>query len=257
MKGCDIMANIGTIITILICTVLVVLLTSAVIKGIWSTAQTVTVPIQVVLFVVILVCVWRMFYTKENARKLYDGIEQTGIGQNMDRAMRSALNMKPSAEQETKTVSAPQENASVAKSAEKGEMASRAAKTETPTAINVAAETKNSSQAVAEPAPVSVPTPDYSHLNKGKKVFNYALPFNAKVTVGFKNATYRVIVDSLGQLSADDKKEVGKMIVSALGKYVGTGISGLDKSKISIEPRYDETDNHTRVYAVIPPDAIE
>ena len=106
-----------------------------------------------------------------------------------------------------------------------------------------------------EPAPAKVP--DYSHLNKGKKSLSYALPFNAKVTVGFKDNSYRVIAESLGTLSGSEKKEIGNMILTSLGKYVGKTIEWADKSKVSIESRYDEDDDRTRVFAIVPPDAID
>ena len=77
------MSTTSTVITIIICVLLVAAIGIALVKGIWSVSKKITVPIQIALFVVMLVCVVRLFCTKENAQKLYNGIEQTGIGQNV------------------------------------------------------------------------------------------------------------------------------------------------------------------------------
>ena len=66
-----------------------------------------------------------------------------------------------------------------------------------------------------------------------------------------------MIVESLGSLDDSEKKEVGNLILTSLGKYVGKTIGRTDKSKISIKSRFDEADDRTRVFAIIPPDAID
>ena len=274
----------STVITIIICALLVVAIGYALVKGIWSVSKKITLPIQVALFIVMLVCVVRLFCTKENAQKLYKGIEETGISQNVENTMRSALNLKPA--ETSKPEAKPAQVAAAPAAPEKSSSSPVAAptvdaepkpapKTET---IQGSAVVKADSQSVEAPAVVNVevkvtPTPapkpvvapepapakvpDYSHLNKGKKTFSYALPFNAKVTVGFKDNTYRVIVESLGKLDASEKKEIGNMILTSLGKYAGKTIANPDKSKISIESRYDESNNRTRVFAIVQPDAID
>jgi len=257
------MSTTSTIITIVICLVLVAAVGFALVKGIWSAAKKITVPIQIALFVVMLVCVSRLFCTKENAQKLYKGIEQTGISQNVENTMRSALALKSKdvSGVETKldaSAKAPDATEMVTTPAQKTEV-------EAPTVVNIEAKATPASQSVAEsaaapevePSPAPVKVPDYSHLNKGKKTFTYALPFNANVTVGFKDNTYRVIAESIGRLDASEKKEIGKMIITALGEYAGKKIGRWDKSKISIESRYDESDSSTRVFAIIPPEAID
>ena len=128
---------------------------------------------------------------------------------------------------------------------------------EAPAVVNVEVKVTPPPQPVAAPAPAPAKAPDYSHLNKGKKTFSYALPFNASVTVGFKENTYRVIAESLGTLDASEKKEIGNLIRTSLGQYVGKTIKITDKSKVSIESRYDESDDRTRVFAIVPPDAID
>lgn len=240
----------GNVITILICVVLIAAIAFSLVKGVWFAAKKITIPIQVALFVVILVCIGRILFTRENARKLYDGIEQTGISQNMERTMRSALNMKQDTEDKPEATPVLRTDESAAKEGSASRQTAATERKQPPTPV-APPETEPA------PKPAAKPAPDYSHLDKGKKTYVYALPFNAKVSVGFKDSTYRVIAESLGQLGATEKKDIGKMIVKALGEYVGTKISNLDKSKVSIESRYDDEDNQTHVYAVVPPDAIE
>lgn len=274
------MSTTSTIITIIICVLLVAAIGYALVKGIWTVSKKITVPIQIALFVIMLVCVVRLFCTKENAKKLYDGVEQTGIGQNVENTMRAALNLKPVEASKSEASSAQVKAAPVVPepvtapvvAAAPGQASSPTPKTEAaqvPAAVKPDSQTAevpvvaNSEVKATPPAPQTVAQPepekviDYSHLNKGKKSFSYALPFNAKVTVGFKDNTYRVVVESLGKLDSSEKKEVGKMIFKALGEYVGKTIESWNKSKISIESRYDEADGRTHVFAVIPPDAID
>lgn len=239
------MSTTSSVITIAICAVLIIALGIALVKGLWSAAKKITLPIQIVLFLVMLTCVVRLFCTKENAQKLYKGIEQSGISQNVENTMRTALKMK--------TAPAPVAPPIVASPVAKTD----AQPVEHPEATAVETKETCVSRPVAESQPSQEQKPDYSHLDKGKKTFSYALPFNAKVTVGFKDNTYRVIVESLGSLDASEKKEVGKLIMTSLGKYVGKTIGRADKAKVSIESRYDEADDRTRVFAIIPPDAIE
>ena len=282
------MSTTSTVITIIICALLVAAIGYALVKGIWVVSKKITVPIQIALFIVMLVCVVRLFCTKENAKKLYDGIEQTGISQNVENTMRAALNMKPveTSKPEAKpdqvaaapaapapAAPAPAAPAPVAATPTEAAVPSPAPKTETvqgssivkaesqsveaPAVVNVEVKVTPAPQPVVAPEPAPAKVPDYSHLDKGKKTFTYALPFNAKVTVGFKDNTYRVIAESLGSLDESEKKEIGNLIISSLGKYVGKTITVSDKSKISIESRYDEADDRTRVFAVVPPDAID
>ena len=205
-----------------------------------------------------LICVVRLFCTKENARKLYNGIEQSGIGQNVENTMRTALNMKPVETSASEAKPAQVAAAPAAPEPPRPPVAAPTADVEPKPApkIETVKETPPP-QSVAVPEPAPAKMPDYSHLDKGKKSFSYALPFNASVTVGFKENTYRVIAESLGILSGSEKKEIGSMILTSLGKYVGKTVKWADKSKVSIESRYDEADNRTRVFAIVPPDAID
>jgi hypothetical protein len=247
------MSTTSSVITIAICVVLIIALGFALVKGLWSAAKKITLPIQIVLFLVMLTCVVRLFCTKENAQKLYKGIEQSGISQNVENTMRAALKMKPAeaVESEASTPAAREDTRPPKGEGLAGGRLSSAAEKEPE--VNTAVE-----QLPPTPKAETLQnTLDYSHLDKGKKTFSYALPFNAKVTVGFKDDTYRVIVESLGSLDASEKKEVGKLIMTSLGKYVGKTTDRTDKSKITIDSRYDESDDRTRVFAIIPPDAIE
>lgn len=250
------MSTTSTVITIIICALLVAAIGYALVKGIWFASKKITVPIQVALFIVMLVCVVRLFCTKENAKKLYDGIEQTGIGQNVENTMRTALNLKP-----VETSKHEANTAQVAAAPSAPAPAPSAPEPVAAPAVDVAPNPAPKTEAAPQPAVASEPAPakvpDYSHLDKGKKSFSYALPFNAKVTVGFKDNTYRVIAESIGSLDESEKKEIGNMIVTSIGKYVGKTITISDKSRISIESRYDEADDRTRVFAIVPPDAID
>ena len=182
------MSTTSTVITIAICAVIAVALGLALVKGLWSAAKKITIPLQIALFVVMLVCVVRLFCTKENAQRLYRGIEQTGIGQNMENTMRAVLTREgraPSRPQGTGQSSAP------------------------------------------------------------------------RLEISSADNAYRVTVDCPGSLDAVEKKAVGRQILAALGRHVGKTIARVDKSKVSIESRYDETADITRVVAIIPPDAID
>lgn len=250
------MSTTCTVITIIICVLLVAAIGYALVKGIWTVSQKITIPIQIALFVVMLLCVVRLFCTKENAQKLYDGIEQTGIAQNVENTMRSALNMKP-AEVSNAEVK-PTQVATVSEPVAAPIVAPAPTPVTTPAPkVEPAPAPAAAVAAVTVPEPEPVKAPDYSHLDKGKKSFSFALPFNAKVTVGFKDNTYRVIAESLGTLGSSEKKEIGKLIFTSLGKYIGKEVKATDKSKISIESRYDESDGYSRVFAIIPPDAID
>jgi hypothetical protein len=276
------MSTTSTVITIIICVLLVAAIGIALVKGIWTVSKKITVPIQIALFVVMLGCIIRLFCTKENAQKLYKGVEETGIGQNVENTMRAALNLKPveASKPEAKSAQvadAPATPAPVAPApvaAPTADVAPNPApKTETaqgqaiaktdsqtveaPAVVNVEVKVTPAQPPAVAPEPAPAKVVDYSHLDKGKKTFSYALPFNAKVTVGFKDNTYRVIAESLGRLDDSEKKEIGNLILSSLGKYVGKTITISDKSKVSIESRYDESDDRTRVFAIVPPDAID
>lgn len=250
----------STVITIAICVVLVATITFALVKGVWAASKKITVPIQVLLFIVILACVGRMLFTKENAKKLYDGIDRSGVSQNMENTVRSALNMKPVAKSEPVSASAPTADGRVEPapaSAAKLPPSESVAKVSVPESpvpetVNAAAPA-----AVPEPKPVAEVTPDYSRFDKGKKTFSYALPFGAQLTVGFRDGTYRIIAESLGTLDSSEKKEIGKMVMNALSEYSGEKVAGLDKSKVSIEVKYDDEANRTRVFVTVPPSAIE
>ena len=275
------MSTTSTVITIIICVLLAGAIGFALVKGTWWASKKITVPIQIALFVVMLGCIIRLFCTKENAQKLYKGVEETGIGQNVENTMRAALNLKPAEASKPEAKSAqvadapatPAPVSSPVAAPAVGAVPNPAPKTETtqgaaivkaesqtveaPAVVNVEVKVKTAPQPVVAPEPAPAKVPDYSHLDKGKKSFSYALPFNAKVTVGFKDNTYRVIAESLGRLNDSEKKEIGNLIRTSLGQYVGRTIKIRDKSKVSIDSRYDESDDRTRVFAIVPPDAID
>lgn len=228
----------NSIITLAICVILVLTIAWALIKGVWAASKKIILPIQIVLFVVILVCIGRMLFTKENAKKLYEGIEQSGVSRNIENTVRSALPMEPVA------------------------MSAPVAASEILTVEVTSEEISDSSSvdAVAVPASVSKTAPvvesDYSRLDKGKKTFSYASPFGAQVKVGFRDGTYRIIAESIGMLGTSDKKEIGKMVIKALSEYSEENVSGLDKSQVKIEAKYDDIANRTRVFVIVPPSAI-
>jgi len=261
----------STIITLAICVILVVAIAFSLVKGVWAASKKITIPIQIVLFVVILVCIGRMLFTKENAQKLYDGIERSGVSQNMENTVRAALNMKPSETVATKEASATSVPVAVASTPAPAATVADTSVTATTASVPVTpvpasatpapapapASAVATSALSASPEPVSEVKPDYSRLDKGKKTFNYALSFGAEVKVGFRDGTYRLIAESMGTLSSSEKKEIGKMIMSALSSYSGENVSGLDKTKVAIDVKYDESANRTRVFVTVPPSAIE
>lgn len=264
------MSTTSTVITLAICAVLVVSITIALVKGLWVASKKIVVPVQVVLFVVMLVCVGRMLFTKENAKKLYDGIEQSGVSQNMENTVRSALNMKQAEKPVATTVAEPTSSVPPAPvaAAPAAPAPVAAAPVETPAPIAVAPTSAPAPVAsvpaqvvAATPVSVSEPAseikPDYSRFDKGKKSFSYALPFGAQVKVGFRDGTYRLIAESLGELSASEKKEIGKMVMNALSEYSGEKVTSLDKSQVTFNVKYDAAANQTRVFVTVPPSAIE
>ena len=46
-------------------------------------------------------------------------------------------------------------------------------------------------------------------------------------------------------------------MLQSLAKYRGEPSSAVDKSKVSIEVKYDTEDNRTQVFIVVPLDAVE
>lgn len=255
-------------ITLAICAVLVAAIMYALVKGLWVASRKITVPVQIALFVVMLICVGRILFTKENATKLYDGIEQSGISQNMEKTIRTALNMKPG----EKAVPA------AASASVPAPVATAPAPAPVPAPVVAAPAPVSAASAPAAVAPVpdpaaAVPTsaptaapvakaapevkPDYSRFDKGKKSFSYALPFGAQVKVGFRDGTYRIISESLGTLDDSEKKEIGKIVLNALSEYSGAKVTGLDKSQVTFDVQYDESTNRTRVFVKVPPSAIK
>lgn len=232
-------------ITLVICVVLVSAITYALVKGLWVASKKITVPVQIVLFVVMLICVGRILFTRENATKLYDGIEQSGISQNMEKTVRTALNMKPGEkvvlDEASASVPAPVSTAPA------------------PAPVPDPAAAVPASAPAAAPVAKAAPEvkPDYSRFDKGKKSFSYALPFGAQVKVGFRDGTYRIISESLGTLDDSEKKEIGKMVMNALSEYSGAKVTSLDKSQVTFDVQYDESTNRTRVFVTVPPSAIK
>ena len=236
----------STIITWAICAILIGAIAWALVKGVWAASKKIMIPVQIALFVVILGCIGRMLFTKENATKLYEGIEQSGVSQNMENTVRSALKMKPV----TAPASVPMTPAPVA--------VSSAPAADTPaSAAHVPAPTVSAPVSVPVPEPIPAVKPDYSRLDKGRKSISYALPFAAQLKVGFRDGTYRIIAESLGKLGTSEKKEIGKMLTNALSEYSGEEIVGLDKSLVEIDVQYDDSANMTRVFVAVPPSAIK
>lgn len=253
------MTTTSTVITLAICAVLVVSIAIALVKGLWVASKKIVVPVQIVLFVVMLVCIGRMLFTKENAKKLYDGIEQSGVSQNMENTVRSALNMKQAEKPMATTVAEPAPSVPPAPVA--AAPAAPAPIAVAPTSAPAPVASVPAQVVAATPVPVSEPAseikPDYSRFDKGKKSFSYALPFGAQVKVGFRDGTYRLIAESLGELSASEKKEIGKMVMNALSEYSGEKVTSLDKSQVTFNVKYDAAVNQTRVFVTVPPSAIK
>ena len=220
------MSTTSTVITIAICAVIAVALGLALVKGLWSAAKKITIPLQIALFVVMLVCVVRLFCTKENAQRLYRGIEQTGIGQNMENTMRAAFKGIPKESGGIGDAALPTSNGT-----------SQTMPTSDASDLAVPAQNGRGASPMRPQGTGQSPTP--------------------RLEISFADNAYRVTVDCPGSLDAAEKKAVGRQILAALGRHVGKTIARVDKSKVSIESRYDETADITRVVAIIPPDAID
>lgn len=226
----------GAIVTWLVVAIVAVML----LIGVFKAARAAAVPITILVVIVLTIALVRAFFTKDNLNKLHDTVEQTGIGAAVEQGLTGAIGKgSPTGEKDYSPIVA--ENAN---SVEK-----------TPTVVALQQAPKED-LAVAQdvPAPVAI---DYSKYDKGKKTYKYALPFNATVNMGFKRGGYRFIVESMGQLSAGEKKEVGQLMLQSLAKYRGESSSRVDKSKVSIEVKYDAEDNRTQVFIVVPLDAVE
>ena len=208
----------GAIVTWLIVVIVAIML----LIGVFKAARAAAVPITILVVVVLTIALVRAFFTKDNLNKLHDTVEQTGIGVAVEQGLTGAIR--------------------------NGEVSGTFA----PIAVE---ESKSVEKApAAASAPVAV---DYRKYDKGKKTYKYALPFNATVNMSFRRGGYRFIVESVGQLSAGEKKEIGQLMLQSLAKYRGEPSSAVDKSKVSIEVKYDTEDNRTQVFIVVPLDAVE
>ena len=224
----------GAIVTWLIVVILAVML----LIGVFKAARAAAVPITILVVVVLTVAIVRAFFTKDNLNKLHDAVEQTGIGAAVEQGLTGAIGKEGVADTSVSIA------AEEAKSVEKAPVAD---------AQQAAPE---EALAVA-PAVATQVAIDYSKYDKGKQTYKYALPFNATVNMSFKRGGYRFIVESLGQLSAGEKKEIGQLMLQSLAKYRGESKSTVDKSKVSIEVKYVAEDNRTQVFIVVPLDAVE
>ena len=226
----------GAIVTWLIVVIVAIML----LIGVFKAARAAAVPITILVVVVLTIALVRAFFTKDNLNKLHDTVEQTGIGVAVEQGLTGAIRngevsgtFAPIAVEESKSV----EKAPAA-------VAQQLSSEEAPAVA----------PAPAASAPVAV---DYRKYDKGKKTYKYALPFNATVNMSFRRGGYRFIVESVGQLSAGEKKEIGQLMLQSLAKYRGEPSSAVDKSKVSIEVKYDTEDNRTQVFIVVQLDAVE
>ena len=226
----------GAIVTWMIVAILAVML----LIGVFKAARVAAVPITILVVVVLTIAIVRAFFTKDNLNKLHDTVEQTGIGDAVEQGLTGAIGKE--------RASGENASAPIATEAEKSVEKAPASVTRQPSP-EVA-----SAVAPAAPAPVAV---DYDKYDKGKKTYKYALPFNATVNMSFKQGGYRFVVESMGQLSAGEKKEIGQLMLQSLAKYRGESSSTVDKSKVSIDVKYDAEDNRTQVFIVVPLDAVE
>ena len=239
----------ATIVTWLIVVIIAVML----LFGVFKAARVAAVPIAILVVIVLTIALIRAFFTKENLNKLHDTVEQTGIGAAVEQGLtgsvgkRSSADGKAAGSEGVATVAEkPVEKAAQAPVEKANPGGAQSSVLATPEAVSVAAP--------AVPEPVAI---DYSKYDKGKKSFKYALPFDATVNMSFKQGGYRFVVESLGKLSANDKKEIGQLMLQSLAKYRGESSSAVDKTKVSIDVKYDVEGNRTRVFIVVPLDAVE
>lgn len=230
----------GAIVTWLIVAILAVML----LVGVFKAARAAAVPITILIVIVLTIAVVRTFFTKDNLNKLHDTVEQTGIGAAVEQGLTGSVAKKP--------VEARSEPVEVAgKPAETPVQPTQVAVTQP--SVSPAPETVTVTAPVA-PAPVPV---DYSKYDKGRKSFRYALPFDATVNMSFKQGGYRFVVESLGQLSASDKKEIGQLMLQSLAKYRGESSTTVDKAKVTIDVKYDADNDRTQTFIIVPLEAVE
>ena len=233
---------------------IVALLVVCMFIGMKVAAQKAAGVIAIFLPLILIVFLVRMFFTRENLNKLHEGVEKSGIGDTVERTIIGSSGKKSDDGQGKETPaekSAPVETAvSAAKSApvETAAPANVAQEAVPPVAATVKAEP----QVKAEPVAI-----DYSKYDKGRKTYTYALPFNIKVAMSFRDGAYRFIAESLGKISASEKKEIGKVIIKSLSAYRGEAVPSVDKSKVSIDVKYDAESNRSKVFMVVPLDAVE
>lgn len=225
----------GAIVTWLIVGIVAIML----LIGVFKAARAAAVPITILVVIVLTIALVRAFFTKDNLNKLHDTVEQTGIGAAVEQGLTGAIGKGCASGASAPIV------AEEAKSNEKKAPAAAAPQLVPEESLAVPP---------AVPAPVAI---DYSKYDKGRQTYKYALPFNATVNMSFKRGSYRFVVESMGQLSAGEKKEIGQLMLQSLAKYRGELTSTVDKSKVSIEVKYDAEDNRTQVFIEVPLDAVE
>lgn len=268
----------SNVITWLIVGIVGVALVFAFVKGLWSAVSNpvVRLTIQIVLFGILLICVGKVLFTRDNLNKIHENVEKTGIGDNVAKTLRSSFgnggvdepkkeSMAQKAEIATEATKPPVELKTVKEPVkqekpvdEKQVEPMKASAESVKSAVSAKVVEKVGEQSVEPQKPViekPETTPqviDYSKYDKGRKEFTYALPFNVKVVMSFKDGGYRLVTESLGELSGEDKKEIGKLILKALSAYTGKDVPAVDKTKVSIDVKYDEGSNHTQVFVAVP-----
>jgi len=268
----------SNVITWLIVGIVGVALVFAFVKGLWSAVSNpvVRLTIQIVLFGILLICVGKVLFTRDNLNKIHENVERTGIGDNVAKTLRSSFgnggvdepkkeSMAQKAETATETAKPPAELKTVKEPVKQEEpvdekqvepmkaSAAPAKPAEAAKAVEKVGEQLVEPQKPVIEKPETTPQViDYGKYDKGRKEFTYALPFNVKVMMSFKDGGYRLVTESLGELSGEDKKEIGKLILKALSAYTGKDVPAVDKTKVSIDVKYDEGSNHTQVFVAVP-----
>ena len=246
---------------------IVVILAACVAVGFYIAVKKASRAIAIFFSVILLAILVRTFFTRENLNKLHENVEKTGIGDTVERAITGTDATKSSGDKKDADAAA-SVTTEAARPADAASSAVPVAAKEVkpaevvPSPVPAATETAKPAE-VAAPVtaaetakPVEAVAVDHSKYDKGRKTFTYALPFNVKVDMSFRDGAYRFIAESLGELSASEKKEIGRLIVKSLSAYRGEEAS-VDKTKVSVDVKYDADSNRTKVFMVVPLDALE
>ena len=100
--------------------VMIIFLMVAVFIGMWKLGKWMVIPIQIILFALLIFVVFKVFATRENAEKLHAELEKSGIAEVEKGAVSGAINaLKKTKEKNNPPAAETEKEASAADTAEK------------------------------------------------------------------------------------------------------------------------------------------